>query len=130
MDLEEIILSRSSPQLHEGLDERHALDIAYCASKLKDADIGGFIGIVNGYPSHALDPILNCIGDVWYNLYSMSKVVASSLFFNDMLVYLPRGNIVLTGQSDIEVALVIAEVEVDFTAIIEHEDLAMSTAKN
>jgi hypothetical protein len=64
-----------------------------------------------------LYPFLNRIGDVGYNLYSLAKVVALALALDDVLVYLAGGNVVVAGEGDIEVALVVTEIEVDFTAV-------------
>jgi hypothetical protein len=54
---------------------------------------------------------------VGYNLYSLAKVVALALALDDVLVYLAGGNVVVAGEGDIEVALVVTEIEVDFTAV-------------
>lgn len=60
------------------------------------------------------------------DLYRLSKVVASSLALNDMLVYLAGGDVVFTRQGDVEVAFVVAQIEIDFAAIVEYKDFPMS----
>ena len=44
-----------------------------------------------------------------------------------MLVDLARGDVVVASEGDIEVALVVAEIEVDFAAVGENENLAVPT---
>lgn len=45
-----------------------------------------------------------------------------------MLIDLASRDVILAGESDIEIALVIAEVEVDFSTVVEDEDLTMSAS--
>jgi hypothetical protein len=52
-----------------------------------------------------------------HNLNSPTKIVAFALAFNDMLVNLSRSNIILPCEGNIEVAFVVSEVEIYFTAI-------------
>jgi hypothetical protein len=42
-----------------------------------------------------------------------------------VLVYLASSDIVVAGEGDVEVALVVAEIEVDFAAVGQDEDLAV-----
>jgi hypothetical protein len=60
------------------------------------------------------------VGD---NLDSLAEVVATALALNDMLVDLAGGDVVVTGKGDIEVALVVAEVEVGLASVVENVDL-------
>ena len=45
------------------------------------------------------------------------------LFFNDLLINLSCGNIMVARQSYIQIAFVISEIEVDFPTIIEDINL-------
>lgn len=44
-----------------------------------------------------------------------------------MLIYLASGDVVLSGQSDVQIPLVVAQVEVDFTSIVKNEDFSVPT---
>jgi hypothetical protein len=55
----------------------------------------------------------------------VAQVVSSALFLDDVLVDLAGGDVVFARQGNVEVALVVAEIEVDFTAVVENKDLAM-----
>lgn len=60
-----------------------------------------------------------------YDLNSLSQVITATFLLDNMLIYLAGCNVAFASKSDIEVALVVSEVEVDFTAIIEDKDFAM-----
>jgi hypothetical protein len=125
VDLHEVVLARTSPQLTHSLNERHALDIAHCASQFDNADIGLLARVVDRYPRHFLDPVLDGIGNVGDDLHGFTQIVALALALNDVLVDLAGRDIVVAGQGDVEVALVVAKVEIDFAAVGEDEDFAM-----
>lgn len=59
------------------------------------------------------------------NLHGLAEIIALSLAFDDVLVYLAGCDIVVASQCDVEVSLVVAEIEVDFTAVGEDENFAM-----
>lgn len=42
-----------------------------------------------------------------------------------MLVNLARGNIVLAGKRDVQIALIVPQIEIDLSSVIEHKDFAM-----
>jgi hypothetical protein len=64
-----------------------------------------------------------------HDLHCFSKIIAPSLSLDNMLIHLPRSNIVFASQSNVEIAFVIAEIEVDFTTVIENEYFAMPARK-
>ena len=125
MDLHEVVLARSSPELSHGLNERHALDITNGTTELDYTNIRLFVRIVDGYPGDPLDPILNCIRDVRDDLNGLTQVCPLPLLLDNVLVYLARSNIVVSCESDVQVALVVAKIEIDLAAVGENEDLAM-----
>jgi hypothetical protein len=127
MDLQEIVLSGSSPQLSHSFDEWPTLDIAHGATKLNDTHIWLFIRVINRYPRNPLDPILNGVCEVWYNLDRPSKIVSSSLFFYDMLVDLAGGDVILSSQGDVHVAFVVSQIKVRLGSIVCDKDFAVSS---
>lgn len=68
---------------------------------------------------------MNRIGDVWDDLYGFTQVVALALALDNVLVDLASGDVVVAGEGDVEVALVVAKIEVDFAAVGEDEYFAM-----
>lgn len=125
--LQKIVLPRPPPQLSHGFDERPALDVTHRPSKLDDANVGFFVRVVDRYPRDALDPVLNGIGQMGYHLNGPAEVISPSLALDDMLVDLAGGDVVLSGQGDVEITLVVAEVEVYLSAVVQNKDLAMPT---
>jgi hypothetical protein len=125
VDLEEIVLAGAAAQMRHGLDEGHALDVTDSSTELDDAHIRHFVGIVNGYLRNLDDPVLDGIGDVRHDLHRLAQVVALALALDDVLVDFARGDVIIASQGDVEVALVVAEIEVDLAAVGEDKDLAM-----
>jgi hypothetical protein len=60
-----------------------------------------------------------------HNLNSLSEVVAPPLTLNYVLIDLARCDIILACEGDVEVALVVSEVEIDFSAIVEDKDFTV-----
>jgi len=65
---------------------------------------------------------------VRHYLHCPTQIVSSTFPLNNMLIDLASRDVILAGESDIEIALVIAEVEVDFSTVVEYEDLTMSAS--
>lgn len=125
VDLHEVVAARPPSKLSEGFHKRHALHIANSAAKLDDAHIWLLVGVVDGDAGNLLDPFLDGVGDVRDDLDRLAQVVALALALNDVLVDLAGGDVVVAGQGDVEVALVVAEIEIDFAAVGEDEDFAV-----
>jgi hypothetical protein len=125
VDLQEVIPACTAPKLRHSLDKRHALDVANRAAQLDYAHIRHLARIVDGYPRDPLDPVLDCIGNVRDDLDRLAQVRALAFLLNHVLVYLAGGDVVVAREGDVEVALVIAEIEVDFAAVGQDEDLAV-----
>lgn len=58
-------------------------------------------------------------------MHGLAKVIALALALNDVLVDLAGGDVVIAGEGNVEVALVVTKVEVDFAAVGEDKDLAV-----
>jgi hypothetical protein len=125
VDLHEVVLSSSSPQLAHSFDERHALNITDCASQLDNADIRLLASVVDRYPRHLLYPFLDRVCDVGYHLHRLAEIVAFALALNDVLVDLAGCDVVVACEGDVEVTLVVAEIEIDFAAVGEDEYFAV-----
>jgi hypothetical protein len=125
MNLEEVVLAGPPLQLSHGLNERCALDIADCASQLNDTHIRRLLRVIDWHSCNAFDPILDGIRQMRDNLDRLANVFAGTLLLDDVLVDLARGDIVLARESDVEITLVVAKVEVDFPAIVEDKDFTV-----
>lgn len=125
VNLHKVVLARASPELAHSLDEGHALNITHSTSQLDYADVRLFARVIDGYPRDFLDPVLNRIGDVWDDLNGFTQIVALALAFDDVLVDLAGGDVVVACEGDVEVALVVTEIEVNFAAVGEDEHFAM-----
>ncbi len=51
-----------------------------------------------------------------HDLHRLAEIIAAALLLNDVQVYLAGGDVVLAGEADREVSLVVAKIEVDFAA--------------
>jgi len=125
VNLQEVVLAGLPPQFRHSLDERHALDIANRTAQLDDADIRLLARVIDWYPRHPLDPVLDGLRDVRHDLDRLPQVVAPALALDNMLVDFTGRNVVVARQGDVEVALVVAEIEVDLAAVGEDEDFAV-----
>jgi hypothetical protein len=125
VNLQEVPLPCTSLQLSHRLDERCTLNIANRTPKLNDTDVRLLIGIIDRDPRNTFNPILNCVREMWHNLNGFSKIIAPTLTLDDVLVYLPRCDVVLACQGDVEVAFVVSEVKIDFSAVVEDKDFTV-----
>ena len=125
VNLEKVILSSSAPKLAHSLNKWRRLDVANGSSELDDADVWGLVGVVNWDLGHALNPVLDCICQVWHDLDGAAEVVSATLFLNYVLVDLAGCDVVLACEGDVEVALVVTEIEVDFSSVVEDENLTV-----
>lgn len=125
VDLQEVVLAGLPSQLCHGFNEGHALDVANRSTQLDYANIRLFTRIIDRYPRHPLDPRLDGIRDVRDDLHRLAQIIALALALDDLLVDLARRDVVVARQGNVEVALVVAEIQVDFAAVGEDEDFAM-----
>lgn len=129
VNLHKVVLSSSDAQLSKSLDERHRFDVAHGSSKLDNADIRLLTSVVDWNFSDSLDPILNCLDNMRHNLYGMSKIVTASLLVDNELIDLAGCDVVVAGQCDVEVALVVAEIQIDFSTIVKNEAFTMPVSR-
>jgi hypothetical protein len=126
VNLQEVWSLGSSSKLCHCLNEGHALNISDRATQLDYANIRLLICIVDWDLGDPLDPVDNCVCDVWNNLYGFAEVVTLPFPLDNMLVDFAGRDVVLASQSDVQIALVVAQVEINLSTIIEYEDLPMS----
>lgn len=125
VDLEEVILPCSASQLAHRLNKWCRLNVANGSSKLDNAHVWGLVCVVDWNLGDALDPVLDCICEVWHDLNGAAEVVAATLFLDYVLVDLAGCDVVLAGESDVEVALVVTKIEIDFSTVVEDENFTV-----
>ena len=125
MDKGDVLSAHAELKLPERLNVRGRFNVAHRAAQFDNARIGHVLGPVSGSLRNVLYPVLNRIGDVRNHLHGLSEVVSPSFCFNHLGVDFTRGQIVVFGEVDVEEAFVISQVEVDFSSIIQNEDLTV-----
>lgn len=125
VNLQEVVLAGTTAQLCHSLNERHALNVTNGATKFNYAHIWFLATVINRDPSYLLYPVLNGIGYVRHDLYRLAQIISFALAFDDVLIDLARGNVILSSQGDVQVAFVVAEIEIDFAAVGQDEYFAM-----
>jgi hypothetical protein len=73
----------------------------------------------------ALDELLDLVGDVGNHLYRLAQVIATALFLEHALVDLAGGEVVGAAHARRDEALVVAQVQVGFGAVVGDEHFAV-----
>jgi hypothetical protein len=123
VDQGKVIVADTELELTHGLNKGSGLDITDGTSELDDADIGLLARVVNGDGGNTLDPVLDGIGNVRDDLNGLTEVVSLALTLDDIPVDLAGGDVVGAGQSNVKVTLVVSEIEIDLTTIVQDKDL-------
>ena len=118
MDEHGIFAAQFLAHLADGFEKRQGLDIADGAADFDDGDVGA----VGRNLAHG---VLDLVGHVRDDLHGLAEVVAAALLENDLLVDAAGGEVVIARQRRMGEALVVAEVEVGFGAVVGDEHLAM-----
>lgn len=106
MNLQEVVLPRSSPQLPHCFDEWHTFDIPDCATQLNYAHVWYLIRVIDWNLGNPLDSILNRVCEMKDDLHCPAKIIALPLSFNNILIDLSSRDVVFACQGDVEVSLV------------------------
>ena len=128
MNLEEVVLPRSPPELSHGFDKGCAFDITHRATELDNASVWLLARIIDWNLSDPLDPVLDGVRQMGHHLHCSPEVITPPFAFDDMLVDLAGCDVVLPRQGNVEISLVVAQVKIDLTAVVQHEHLPMSVA--
>lgn len=125
MNLAEIVSTCPPPELSHGFNKGCTFNVTHRTTQFDDANIRLFIGVVHGRPGNLLDPVLDAVRDMRHDLHGLAQVVSFPLAFNDVLIYFSSRNAVFPCQGHVEVSLVIAQVQVYFTAIVQNKTFAV-----
>ena len=80
-----VLSAHAELELAERLHEGHGFNVADSAAELNDADIRDALLPVNRDLCDALDPVLDGISHMRYNLHGLAQVVPPTLALDDML---------------------------------------------
>ena len=106
-------------ELADRFQERQTLDVARRSADLGDDDIGV------AFRRHFTNAILDLVGHVRNHLHSFTQVIAAPLLEDHVFVDLAAGEIVVARKNAIGEALVMAEIEVGFRAVVQHVNFSM-----
>ena len=104
-------------ELADGFEERQALDVAHRAADLDQHEV-----LVLGIGD---DEFLDRVGDVRDHLHRGAEIFAAPLLGDHRGIDAAGGDVVALAGIDAGEALVVAEIEVGFGAVVGDEDLAM-----
>ena len=117
MDVEYVVAPVVPAELADRLEEWQALDIANGAADFDDRQVETFGGLA--------DALFYFVGDVRDDLDGRAEIIAAALLLDHGVVDLPGGAVVAPAHPGFEKALVVAEIEIGFRAVVGHENLAM-----
>lgn len=69
---------------------------------------------------------LNFKGKSSITLDGFSQVITFAFLINNVLVYLSSGQIVILGEADVKETLIVTQVKVNFSTIIQYKNLTCS----
>ena len=97
--------------------KRQRLDVAHRAANFHNR----YVHILR----HFLHRRLDFVGDVRNHLHRLAQIIAAALFGDDLFVEPARGPVVVARKFGVGKALVVAEVEIGFRAVVGHKNFAM-----
>ncbi len=100
-------------ELADRLEERQALDVAHRAADFAQHEIG--VAMIGE------DEFLDRVGDVRDHLHGGAEIIAAPLLGDDFLIDAAGGDVVGLRGRDAGEALIMAEVEIGFRAIVGDE---------
>ena len=122
MDIDGVTARQLVAQLADGFEERQAFDVADGAADLAQHEIEVVVAVA--------DEILDGVGDVRNDLDGGAEIIAAPLLGEDVLIDAAGGDVVLARRRPAGEALVMAEVEIGFGAVVGDEHLAMLVGRH
>ena len=117
MDVDRVAARQIVAELADRLEIRQALDIADRAADLAQHEIEIVVAVANEF--------LDGVGDVRNDLDGGAEIIAAPLLGENFLVDAAGGDVVLPRRRPAGEALVMAEIEVGFGAVVGDENLAV-----
>src|SRR5271155_2824359 len=117
MNEDRILRPQLKAHLPDRFEEWQRFDVADRASDFDDHDIGGVRDFAEGG--------FDFIGDVRNYLHGLAEIIAAAFLGENGFVDPAGGPIVIASQLRIGEALVVAQIEIGFRAVIGHENFAV-----
>ncbi len=118
VDEECVFAAEFLAHLADGFEERQRFDVADGAADFDDGDVSA----VGRDLAHG---VFDFVGDVRDDLDGFAEVVAAALFEDDLLVDAAGGEVVVARERRVGKALVVAQVEIGFGAVVGDKDFAV-----
>ena len=119
VDVENVVGADLATKLPDRLEERLRLDVAHRPADLRDNNVG-IARLGDG-----ADPCLDLVRDVRDHLHRRAEVLAFALFAQHPVPDAACRVICGARKVLVDEALVVADVEIGFGAVLGHEDLAV-----
>mmetsp|Transcript_1374 Transcript_1374/g.3056 ORF Transcript_1374/g.3056 Transcript_1374/m.3056 type:complete len:269 (-) Transcript_1374:105-911(-) len=121
----EIFRAHPELELPQGFQKHARFDVPHGSPHLDETNIGFLSAVVGGGLCGFFDPVLDRIGDVGDDLDRLSQIIPPSFFQNHVAVDLSGGNIVVLRQLEIQESLVVPEIQVRFSSVVQDKDLSV-----
>ena len=112
-----VVAAELDAELADGFEERQRFDVADRAADFDHAHVG--------VAGAQLDRALDLVGDVRNDLHRGAEVVAAAFLGDHAFVDAAGGEVAVTARGRAYEALVVAEIEIGFGAVIGDEHLAV-----
>ena len=122
MDIDRVVPRQVIAKLPNGLEIRQAFYVADGAADLAQYEIVAIIAVT--------DEVLDGVGDVRNDLDGGAEIVAAALLGENLLVDAAGGDVVGARRRSPGEALVMAEVEIGFGAVVGDKDLAVLVGRH
>ena len=117
MDKQNVFAPDFKRELAQRLQERKPFDVAHSAAYFRDENVNVFACRIHS--------VFDFVRDVGDNLNGFAQIVAPAFLLQDVLVNLPRSQIVETAELAMGETLVVPEVEVGFRAVVKDVNFAV-----
>src|SRR5262249_22625833 len=117
MDEQGVVAAKLLAHLADGFKEWQRFDIAHGAANLYQR----YVYVLR----HFFHCSFDFIGDVGNYLDGFAKIITAALFRDDLLVNAAGGPVVIAREAGVSESLIMAQVEIGFSAIVGYKDLAM-----
>ena len=118
--LRQVVAADVGTELADGFEEGQTFDVAHGAADFDDGHVGGLSPSVRLRMVRLISSVM--CGN---HLHGAAEIVAAAFLVDDVVVDASGGGVVALGEGNVEIALVVAEVEVGFRAVVGHIDFAV-----
>mmetsp|Transcript_42885 Transcript_42885/g.84585 ORF Transcript_42885/g.84585 Transcript_42885/m.84585 type:complete len:217 (-) Transcript_42885:340-990(-) len=121
----EVLQPDTVRKLLQSLKVHRGLDVSNRASNLDQTNVRWALLVVNRPQGNVANPFLNCICDMGHDLHCLAEIISLPLPSDDPLIYFARGDVVIPGECDVEKPLVVAQIQVGLSPVLQDEHLSV-----